>query len=188
MIEELNVQGLGKVMLDLQSHFAPTTERQAAGHLSLQAGRGQAFEANGVEYRQDQQCQQQSPVDRRQTRWHRDVQRPQCAQDDADDQQDREPDQQQARGFHRPRRRHLIEQLPQHVIDLQPFDVQLRREAYAMAQHRQGAALDVIRNHELAAAQQARARAQRTSAMEARGPAPRVSPGQLRVVRARRTA
>lgn len=100
MIEELDVQWLDKIMLDLESHIAPPTERQAAGHLSLQAGRGQPFEANGVEYRQDQQCEEQSPVDRQQTRWHRDAQCPQSAQNDADDQQDREPDQQQARGFH----------------------------------------------------------------------------------------
>ncbi|MNF92932.1 hypothetical protein D3C84_755920 [compost metagenome] len=58
VIEQLNGQGVGKVMLDLQSHIAPTAQRQAAGHLSLQAGRGQAFEANGVDYRQDRQCQE----------------------------------------------------------------------------------------------------------------------------------
>ena len=99
VVENLYVQWLSEVMLDLQSHFTPSTECQAAGHLSLEAGRGQAFEADGVEYCQGQQCQQQSPVDRQQARWNGEFQCPQRAQHDADGQQDREPDQQQARGL-----------------------------------------------------------------------------------------
>ncbi|MNY75350.1 hypothetical protein D3C86_2146060 [compost metagenome] len=56
MIVDVYVQRLSKIVLDLQSHFAPSTERQAAGHLPLHAGRGQAFEADGVDDRQCQQC------------------------------------------------------------------------------------------------------------------------------------
>ena len=68
MIEKVDIEWLSKVMLDLQPHFAPAAERQAAGHLPLYTRRGQALEADGVENRQGQQRQQQSPVDRQQRR------------------------------------------------------------------------------------------------------------------------
>ncbi|MNF14388.1 hypothetical protein D3C80_2165940 [compost metagenome] len=51
---DLDVQWQGKVVLDLQSYFAPAAEGQATGHLSLYAGGGQAFETQGVEHSQGQ--------------------------------------------------------------------------------------------------------------------------------------
>lgn len=101
MVEKLYVQRLSKRMFNVQSHFTPPAQCKTAGHVTVHARRGQAFEANGVEHSQRQQGQQQPPVDRQQGRRDGEVQCPQCAQHDADGQQDREPDQQQARGFHR---------------------------------------------------------------------------------------
>ncbi len=46
----------------------------------------------------------------------------------------------------------LVQQLLEHLVDLQPIDVQFWCNAYPMAQYRQSAALDVIRGDELAAA------------------------------------
>ncbi|MNC83619.1 hypothetical protein D3C75_1376740 [compost metagenome] len=51
---DLDVQWQGKVVLDLQSYFAPAAEGQAAGHLSLYAGGGQALQADRVDYGQGQ--------------------------------------------------------------------------------------------------------------------------------------
>lgn len=87
-----------------------------------------------------------------------------------------------------PRCRDLIEQLLEHLVDLQPIDIQLWRDTYPMAQYCQGATLDVVGVTNSPPRNKARARAPRTRSMDARGPAPMANPGQLRVARARRTA
>ncbi|MNI58179.1 hypothetical protein D3C73_1132780 [compost metagenome] len=54
VVMDPDVQWQGKVVLDFKSHFTPTAEGQATGHLSLYAGGGQAFETQGVEHSQGQ--------------------------------------------------------------------------------------------------------------------------------------
>jgi len=40
--------------------------------------------------------------------------------------------------------RNLVQQLLEHLVDLQPVYIQFWRKAYPMTQYRQGTALDVI--------------------------------------------
>ncbi|MNR40613.1 hypothetical protein D3C85_1589170 [compost metagenome] len=82
-------------MLDGQLHIAPATQREAAGQLAFQSGRGQALQAHRVENGQGQQRQQQPPVDRTEVRRHREFQCPQGAQHNATGEQDHQPAQHQ---------------------------------------------------------------------------------------------
>src|SRR5450830_570229 len=53
-----------------------------------------------------------------------------------------------------PRCRNLVQQLLEYLIHFQSVDIQFGGDANPMTQHRQGAALDVVRGDELAPAQQ----------------------------------
>ncbi|MNN16397.1 hypothetical protein D3C81_1295330 [compost metagenome] len=101
MVEELNVHRLAEVVFDFQAHLTPTAECQAAGHLPSDARCWQTVQTQRIQRRQSQQREQQSPVDRYQARRDIDLQCAQRAQHNADEQQEGQPDQQQARGFHR---------------------------------------------------------------------------------------
>ncbi|MNQ94020.1 hypothetical protein D3C85_1095140 [compost metagenome] len=101
VVEDLYVQWLGEVVFDCQLHLAPSTQRQAAGQLAFQPGRRQALEANGIEDGQNQQRQEQPPVDRHEIRRNREFQYPQSTRHNSAGQQDQQPGEHQARGFHR---------------------------------------------------------------------------------------
>ncbi|MNQ69424.1 hypothetical protein D3C85_840190 [compost metagenome] len=101
MVEDLYLQRLRKVVFDRQLHLAPSTQRQAAGYLAFQVGRRQALHAHRIQQCQGQQRQEQPPVDRHEIRRNRDLQCHQSARHNGAGQQDQQPDEHQARGFHR---------------------------------------------------------------------------------------
>ena len=143
----------------LDSHLAPASQRQAAGQLppGARAGRRHSHSASSPAAPISIHSRVQKRPSSRATGPRPNACRMPSSTDTPSRTASQQPAfrvEQQARGFHRARRRDLVEQLLEHLIDVQPFDVQFRRDAHAVAQHRQGAALDVVRDDELAATQQ----------------------------------
>lgn len=101
MIEQFQGQRLGKVVANLQAHFAPAAQGQAAGQLAPEQGRRQAPEPEGVQHGQQQQGQEQAPGNRLQAGGDLQAVGARGAEQHVQRQQYAKPGQKQACGFHR---------------------------------------------------------------------------------------